>query len=92
MLCGERKSRRDAHDGVRVKGIHVRIFERFPSEFNYVQNEFKNEFQTDGDDSEAGKIFHKSGNDSRWKGFSMVLSRGRDLFLEVDNVKSEILY
>ena len=44
-----------------------------------------------GDDSEAGKIFHKCRNDSIWKGFSMVLSRGRDLFLEVDNVKSEIL-
>ena len=51
-----------------------------------------NEFQTNGDDSNAGKIFHEFGNDSRRKGFSMdSLSRGRDLFLEVDDVKSEIL-
>ena len=52
---------------------------------------FKNEFKTNGDDSNAGKIFHEVGNDSKRKGFPMdYSSRGRDLFLEVDDVKSEI--
>ena len=40
-----------------------------------------------------GKIFHEFGNDSRRKRLSMdFLSRGRDLFLEVDDVKSEISF
>ena len=75
-----------------MKGTRVRFLKKKSPRNLFMFKMNLNEFQTNGDDSNTGNIFHELENDSRRNGFSMdSLSRGRDLFLEVDDVKYEIL-